>query len=86
MPIMDRQSGRLGVISQSSTTSELPRYWESGMPTGASCGRIQMPSWSEDRPSSRAEQFMPIDTTPRSLPFLILTSPGNTAPTMAVTM
>ena len=86
MPIMDRQSGRLGVISQSSTVSELPRYWASGMPTGASAGKIQMPSWSLERPSSRAEQFMPMDTTPRSLPFLILTSLGSSAPIMAVTM
>ena len=29
---------------------------------------------------------MPIETTPRSLDFLIFTSPGSTAPIMAVTM
>ena len=84
-PVMDRQSGRLGVISQSSTTSETPRYSPAGTPTGASSGSTMMPSWSPERPSSRAEQFMPHDSTPRSLLFLILTSPGRTAPTMATT-
>ena len=86
IPIMDRQSGRLGVISQSSTVSLEPTYSANGMPQGVSSGRIMMPEWSPPRPSSRAEQFMPMDTTPRSLLFLILTSPGSTAPIMAVTM
>ena len=45
-----------------------------------------MPEWSPPRPSSRAEQFMPQDTTPRSLDFLILTPPGSSAPIIAVTI
>ena len=86
MPTMDRQSGRFGVISQSSTVSELPWYSANGTPTGASSGRIMMPEWSPESPSSRAEQFMPQLTTPRSLLFLILTPPGSSAPTSAVTI
>ena len=86
MPTIERQSGRLGVISQSSTTSLVPWYCENGMPTGASAGRIMMPEWSPPRPSSRSEQFMPQLSMPRSLLFLILTSPGSTAPIMATTI
>ena len=51
-----------------------------GMPTGASSGRIQMPSWLLPIPSSRCEQHMPQLVMPRSLDFLILKSPGSTAP------
>ena len=54
-----------------------------GMPTGASSGRIQMPSWLLPMPSSRCEQHMPQLVTPRSLDFLILKSPGSTAPMVA---
>ena len=43
-PTMDRLSGRLGVISKSSTVSPSLAYSANGMPTGASSGRIQMPS------------------------------------------
>ena len=42
-----------------------------------------MPSWSEPSPSSRREQHMPALATPRSFDFLILKSPGSTAPTVA---
>ncbi len=82
-PVTDRQSGRLGVISRSSTVSPSPRYSEKGAPVGASSGSTQMPSWSVPCPSSRREQHMPQLTTPRSLLFLILKSPGSTAPTHA---
>ncbi len=58
-PVMDRQSGRLGVISQSITVSPMPYQSTKSTPTGASSGRIMMPEWSELIPSSRAEQFMP---------------------------
>ncbi len=83
MPTIDRQSGRLGVISRSSTVSPEPITSATGVPTGVSSGRIQMPEWSEPRPSSRWEQHMPQLTTPRSFDFLILKSPGSTAPTQA---
>jgi len=42
-----------------------------------------MPSWFSLMPSSRVEQSMPIDTTPRSLLFLMRKSPGSTAPIVA---
>ena len=57
-----------------------------GIPTGASSGRTQMPSWSVPWPSSRFEQHIPQLTTPRSLLFFILNPPsslGSTAPTVA---
>ena len=34
-------------------------------------------------PNSRFEQHMPIEVTPRSFDFLILKSPGSTAPIVA---
>ena len=83
---MERLSGRFGVISRSSTVSVRPAYSANGTPTGASSGKIMMPSWSLLKPSSRAEQFMPKLATPRSLDVLIFTSPGSSAPTMAVTI
>ncbi len=42
-----------------------------------------MPSDSTSIPSSEKEQSMPCDGTPRSFAFLILKSPGSTAPTVA---
>ena len=54
-----------------------------GMPTGASSGSTMMPEWSPESPSSRPEQHMPLLATPRSFDFLILKSPGSTAPTQA---
>ena len=42
-----------------------------------------MPAWSPPIPSSRCEQHMPQLGTPRSFDFLILRSPGSTAPTVA---
>ena len=86
MPHMDRQSGRFGVISQSITVSLMPFHSTKSTPTGASFGRIMMPEWSASSPSSRLEQFMPNESTPRSLPFLIFMSPGSVAPTSAVTV
>ena len=44
MPTTLKQSGRFGVTSRSSTVSDIFRYSAMGMPTGASSGRIQMPS------------------------------------------
>ena len=83
MPTIDRQSGRFGVISRSSTVSPAPMKSAMGWPTGASAGSTQMPEWSCPSPSSRREQHMPQLTTPRSFDFLILKSPGSTAPTSA---
>ena len=86
IPATDRQSGRFGVTSRSSTVSESCAYSENSMPMGASSGRIIIPSWSLPSPNSRAEQFIPMLVTPRSFDFLILKSPGNSAPTIAQTI
>ncbi|MNT65978.1 hypothetical protein D3C72_2040080 [compost metagenome] len=52
-------------------------------PTGASAASSSRPSFSSLICSSAAEHSMPLDSTPRSLAFLILKSPGNSAPIMA---
>ncbi|MNF86509.1 hypothetical protein D3C84_689480 [compost metagenome] len=52
-------------------------------PTGASAASSIRPSWSSLICSSEAEQSMPLDSTPRSLAFLILKSPESSAPIMA---
>ena len=86
MPTIERQSGRLGVISQSITVSLILCHSVKSSPTGVSSGKIMMPLWSSPSPSSRLEQFMPQESTPRSLPFLIVTPPGSVAPMRAVTV
>ena len=50
---------------------------------GASSGSSNKPSILSIKSISEAPQSMPCDSTPRSWPFLILKSPGNTAPTVA---
>ncbi len=82
-PRILKQSARLGVRSTSIAWSSSSRNSCKPMPTGASEGNSSKPEWSSDKPSSRAEQAMPKDSTPRSLAFLILYSPPSTAPTLA---
>ena len=53
------------------------------IPTGASLGSSNRPSILSSRSISEAPQSMPCDSIPRSLPFLILKSPGSTAPIVA---
>ena len=65
MPSIQRQSGRLGVISASRIVS--PRYSASGVPMGASAGKTIIPSWLSEMPSSFSEHAMPLETTPRIL-------------------
>ena len=54
-------------------------------PAGVSGGSSMMPAWSPPGSASSFElQSMPNDSTPRSLPFLILNPPsGTTAPIFA---
>ena len=56
------------------------KYSRISMPTGASAGNSIKPSASATSPNSFAEQSIPNDSTPRNFDFLILKSPGNTAP------
>lgn len=83
MPIRESASPRFGVNFTSMRASLSLAYSRMSVPTGASSGRSQMPVWSSVMPSSRAEQSIPIETTPRSFDFLILKPPGSSAPTRA---
>ena len=77
------QSGRLGVRSTSMTASASCRACRSDSPTASFSSSSMMPLWSTDRPSSRAEQSMPADSTPRTLAFLILVPSGSCTPGQA---
>ena len=83
-PARLRQSPRLGVRSTSMMVSSKSRYSRKLVPTGASAGSGMSPSELSARPSSEAEQSIPMETTPRSFDFLILKSPGSLAPINAV--
>ena len=54
-----------------------------GVPGARSLSRMSRPAASAERPSSRAEQSMPKDSTPRSLAFSIFMPPGRAVPTVA---
>ncbi|MCY1408986.1 hypothetical protein D9M71_243200 [compost metagenome] len=83
IPRILKQSPRFGVILISMTLSSSLRYSRIFTPTGASAGSSSKPSILSSRSISEAPQSIPCDSTPRSLPFLILKSPGNTAPMVA---
>ena len=86
-PITERQSGRFEVISNSTTVSESIRASFISVPilSAKHSSRMRIPSSSfpgiscEVRLSSPIEQSIPFDSTPRSFPALITTSPGNFA-------
>ena len=60
-----------------------PKYSRKSVPIGASTGSSIIPSASTSIPNSENEQSIPSDGWPRNLVFLILKSPGNTAPSVA---
>src|SRR5579875_3765139 len=85
------QSGRLGVISSSSTCPAIAKTAASGVPgSGAAPSRSEpassdrsstrMPSDSASKPSSAAERIIPVDCTPRSRALRSLVPSGSTAP------
>ena len=81
MPSTERQSGRFGVISISSTWSSSPRCFARSPPTGASRSSSSRPaSCSSPRPSSRSEQRIPCDSTPWIFLAAMTPSPGSVAP------
>ena len=82
-PFIPKQSPRFGVKSTSIILSSRPRYSRKSVPTGASLGNSIMPSPSSLIPSSTKAHNMPFEGWPRNLAFLILKSPGSTAPTVA---
>ena len=86
-PRIDRQSGRLGVTSTSSTSSEIGKYSTSGVPAIHSSGSTMMPGLLAANPSSASDMIMPEDATPRSLASLMrvpsgMTPPGSTTATV----
>ncbi|CVI09054.1 hypothetical protein AMPH_13106 [Acinetobacter baumannii] len=83
IPRILKQSPRFGVILISMTLSSSFKYSRMFTPTGASLGNSSKPSILSSRSISEAPHSMPCDSTPRSLPFLILKSPGNIAPIVA---
>ena len=89
-PITERQSGRFGVISNSTTSSLSISASLMSIPSvkftaSSRSFRIKMPFSIAVgiscvvRPSSAIEQSIPFDSTPRSLPALITISPGSLA-------
>ena len=79
----DRQSGRFGVISNSTVVSLQPSAEAMSWPIWHSSSMRKMPSsmaYGKSplvRPSSPSEQSMPLDITPLSLPLVILTPFGS---------
>ena len=82
MPNIDCASPRLGVSFSVKIVSPRPRTSRTSAPTGASGESTSSPACSSESPSSRAEQSIPLDSTPRSFAFLI-SRPGSLAPIIA---
>ena len=83
-PATDIASGRLGLISRSHKMSPTsPNSCINGAPVSRCSGRIMMPSWSEPKPSSAAEQHMPLDISPRISLCEISIPSGMTVPMVA---
>ena len=80
---MLKQSARFGVKLISIALSSKSKYSRRFVPTGASNGSSIIPSASTSMPNSENEQSIPSEGCPRNLVFLILKSPGNTAPSVA---
>ena len=64
-------------------TSFKSKYSRTHVPTGASAASSIMPAESSAKPISDSLHNIPNEGTPRNFAFLILKSPGNTAPTVA---
>ena len=79
-PYTHRQSGRLGVISSSSTSVAIGSTSASGVPGSSSSSSTMIPAWSMPIDTSSSARIMPLDGTPRSLAFLSLVPSGMTAP------
>ena len=82
-PRTDMQSVRFDVISTSRIASPRPSNACTGLPTRGEPGRTQIPSASSESPSSRSEQIMPSDPTPRILLFRSFVPSGRRAPICA---
>ena len=82
---MHHASGRFPSTVTSKMTSGSRRSTSMSRSPGAAavCVRINNPAWSSPRPSSRPEQSIPFEVTPRIFRFAISKPPGSTAPTGA---
>jgi len=72
MPMMLRQSARLGVTPMSSTVSRRSRTSTRFFPSGVSGGRISRPEASGPIASSSSEHSMPSEASPRIFELLIV--------------
>ena len=77
------RSPRFDVISTSIVVSSSPRARTNDSPGVKSPWISRIPEWSVPRPSSRGEQSIPSENSPRIFAFLSLKSPGSVAPTGA---
>ena len=83
---MLRQSGLFGVISSSKMSLSMKRVSKADFPISVPSGKIKIPFLASlgitelSKPSSSREQSIPLDSTPRSFPFLIFTPPATIEP------
>ena len=77
---MERQSGRLGVTSTSSTRSVSAKRSTSNSPASHASGSTMMPGLLAARPNSASDRIIPADGTPRSLASLMRVPSGMTPP------
>ncbi len=82
-PRTDSTSPRFGVTLSVRIVSSRASASRSGVPVTSSSGSSRIPSCSSDRPSSRAEQSMPFDSTPRSFARRITSPEASRAPSRA---
>jgi len=82
-PIIERQSGRFGVISSSITVSGSPQTCTNGVPASRAASSTSRPEWSSPRSSSSFAQSMPIENSPRIFAFFSVMPHGSVVPTGA---
>ena len=86
IPMILRQSGLFGVISSSRISLSMKRASMADPPISVPSGKMKIPSRASlgitefSYPSSSREQSIPLDSTPRSLPFLIFVPPATVEP------
>ena len=83
IPIMLKQSARLGVILTSKIVSLKSRAVSNGTPKVKFSGSCQIPAELSPVESSASEHSIPSDFSPRKTEDLIVCPPGIVAPTLA---
>ena len=82
-PRTPRQSPRLGVTATSRIQSFSPKQEDTDWPKGASSGKVMMPSWSWDKPSSLSEQSIPSEASPLITVAFTIVPEGSAVPALA---